>query len=112
MERVKIVLITILLSIQYIITLLFKSDIPMNIDNEDIIYSLIILSFIQLIVMFINKNYSMLKRILIFAFIIWLIDTIHLIIFNGYKDYRLNLIGIYTVISNLLYCIYKLKRNN
>lgn len=109
MDRVKMVLLIIVLSMQYMITLLFKSDIPMNIDNEDVIYSLLILTFVQIIIMFINKNYSILLKILLFFLIVWLVDIIHLISFNGYKDYRLDIIGIYTITSNLLYCIYRLK---
>lgn len=109
MDKIKIILLVILLFMQYITTLIFKSDIPMNITNEDIICSLFIVSLIQTITMIIDKNYKNLLRILIIFFIVWLIDTIHLINFIGEKNYILNIIGIYPISINLVYCICKLK---
>lgn len=79
MDKIKIILLVILLSMQYIIALIFKSDISMNITNEDIICSLFIVSLIQTTTMIIDKNYI------------------------------LNIIGIYPISINLVYCICKLK---
>lgn len=109
MGKIKLFFLFVLLFVQYIITFLFKSDIPMIVDNEEIICTLVITNFIQAIIMFINDDYMLLLKTLIILLIVWLIDTIHLLFFSGDKSYILNIIGLCTVIFNLLYCIYRMK---
>lgn len=100
-----------LLLLQYFISILFKSDIPMNITDGDIISSIVITFVIQLINIFLllnncskdSKNNGFTVISFIFFLMIWLLDTIHLIKFQGPKEYILNVIGIYTVLMNIIY---------
>ncbi len=112
MELLKSILVVILLSMQYLMSIIFRSDIPMNIKSGDIICIVVVSFLIQLIVIFVNRNYKFLFTAFLLFFIIWLIDTVHLLTFIGEKNYVLNIMGIYTIIISSIYYIYKIKINN
>lgn len=108
-------LIAFLLVFQYFMSMIFKSDIPMNILDGDIGVILFIAFLIQLIIIVstaINRNevsYGLLVLFLL-SLMIWGVDTINLMKLEGYKAYSLNAIGIYTSLINILYiCIAKLQ---
>ncbi len=103
-------LLFLVLFLQFVLGILFKGDIPMNVNMEDFFY-IGLFSIISFLIVFI-KNKSLTYGIVIISLIfsiLWLISLINLILYPCDKSYVIDILGLLGTISCTIFSFYKIK---
>ncbi|WP_268059550.1 hypothetical protein [Clostridium brassicae] len=110
MDTIRGFILFLVLSIQFILEIIFTGDIPMRVDIWDITY-IVLFYIIGFLVIFIkNKNAQYKSTIIISSMfaIIWSISLINLILCPcKYKSYVIDILGVLGSISFIVFSLYR-----